>query len=79
MDVADVHRHARAASGLVDWARDFCGSLDGEAQLSNLARAALPPRVGNSLTNRLRVVDRVRRHPEIAGEPLHRLMKGNTR
>jgi len=72
---------APLAARRVSWtaAPGLGGSLDGDAQRSNLPRAAFPPTVGSSLTNRLRVVDGVRRHPEVAGEAQHRLMKGNTR
>ena len=78
VDVDDVLQQARGASGLEDFGPEtfreglavLCESLDAEAQLSDLGRAAVPETVVSSLTNRLRVVDWVRRHPEVAAEPI---------
>ena len=78
VDIDDVVQQARDASGLEDFGPEtfreglavLCKSLDAEAQLSDLGRAAVPAAVVSSLTNRLRVVDWVRRHPEVAAEPI---------
>ncbi len=67
---------ARAATGLDDFGPDtfreglgvLCDSLHRDARLSELGDAALPGMLTGSLTNRLRVVDWIARHPEVAAE-----------
>ena len=46
----------------------LCGSINDEAQLSELGDAAVRGTIVSSLRNRLRVVDWIRRHPEVAAE-----------
>jgi Sulfotransferase family len=46
----------------------LCKSINGEARLNELGEAAVRETVVNSLANRLRIVDWIRRHPEIARE-----------
>jgi Sulfotransferase family len=46
----------------------LCESIDGEARLNELGELAVRETVVNSLANRLRVFDWIRRHPEAAGE-----------
>ena len=46
----------------------LCESIDDEAQLNELGELAVRETVVNSLANRLRVFDWIRRHPEVAGE-----------
>lgn len=47
-------------------------SLDTEAQLNEVGRAALQDQMVGNLANRLAVVDWTRRHPEIGAAPLRR-------
>ena len=46
----------------------LCESINDEAQLNELGELAVRDAVVNSLANRLRVLDWIRRHPEVAGE-----------
>jgi len=46
----------------------LCESIDDEARLNELGELAVRDAVVNSLANRLRVLDWIRRHPEVAGE-----------
>jgi hypothetical protein len=46
----------------------LCESINNEAQLNEVGDAAVRSTVVNSLGNRLRVVDWIRRHPEVGGE-----------
>jgi len=72
----DVVAEACDKTGLDDFGpADFheglavlCGSIDDEAQLNELGELAVRDTVVNSLANRLRVFDWIRRHPEIARE-----------
>jgi hypothetical protein len=72
----DVVAEARDQTGLDDLGPDdyregltvLCDSINDEAQLSELGYAAVRSTVVNSLGNRLRVFDWIRRHPEVTGE-----------
>lgn len=46
----------------------FCESASSEAQLNQIGAAVLPGAILSCLTNRLRVVDWVKRHPEVSAE-----------
>ena len=46
----------------------LCESINDEAQLNELGDAAVRANVVNSLGNRLRIFDWIRRHPEVADE-----------
>jgi hypothetical protein len=67
---------ARAATGLDDFGPDtfragldeLCASLAGEAQLNELGTAAVPGMLVGSLSNRLRLLDWIRTHPEVRDE-----------
>jgi len=67
---------ARAATGLDDFGAEgfreglavLCDSLNRDAQLNDLGDAALPGMLTGSLSNRLRVVDWIARHPEVVDE-----------
>jgi Sulfotransferase family len=67
---------ARTATGLDDFGPDtfrpgldaLCTSLDHDAQLNDLGCAAMPGMLVGSLSNRLRVVDWIATHPEVADE-----------
>jgi hypothetical protein len=69
---------ACAATGLDDFGADsfregltaLCESLNGDARLNELGDAALPSMLTGSLSNRLRVVDWITQHPEVAGEAI---------
>lgn len=66
------------ATGLVDFGGDefreglevFCASAQGEAQLNDFGSASVPRAVVTALSNRLRVVDHVKRHPEVGDEQI---------
>jgi hypothetical protein len=72
----DVMREACEQSGLDEFGAEsfregldvLCESLNGEARLNEVGGVVLRSTIVNSLTNRLRVVDWVRRHPEVASE-----------
>jgi hypothetical protein len=72
----DVITEACEQTGLDDFGVDhyregltaLCGSINDEAQLSELGDAAVRGTIVSSLGNRLRVVDWIRRHPEVAAE-----------
>jgi len=74
----DVLAEACEQTGLDDFGPDhfrdglsvLCASIDDEAQLNEIGDAAVRSNVVNSLTNRLRVVDWIGRHPEVADEPI---------
>jgi len=67
---------AQAATGLDDFGADsfreglaaLCESLNADAQLNDLGNAAFPGMLIGSLANRLKVVDWIRGHPEVADE-----------
>src|SRR5437588_7010583 len=46
----------------------YCDSLGSEAQLNDVGSMAVPGTIVSGLSNRLRVVDWARRHPEVASE-----------
>jgi hypothetical protein len=48
----------------------FCESAVSEAQLNQIGEAALPSAILSCLSNRLRVVDWVKRHPEVSDETI---------
>jgi sulfotransferase family protein len=48
----------------------YCDSLGSEAQLNDIGAMAVPGAIVTSLSNRLRVVDWARRHPEVASEQI---------
>jgi len=76
VDVEALEAAAVAATGLEDFGdptfRDgllvLAGSLTEEARLTDLGYAAVETQIGAALRNRLRVVDWVVTHPEIAAE-----------
>jgi hypothetical protein len=69
---------ARAATGLDDFGPDsfrpgleaLCASLEGEAKLNELGAVAMPGMLVGSLSNRLRVLDWIANHPDVADEPI---------
>jgi hypothetical protein len=71
---------ARAATGLDDYGADgyrdglaaLCESLNRDAQLNELGDVALPGMLVGSLANRLKVVDWIANHPEVADERIER-------
>jgi Sulfotransferase family len=72
----DVLAEACEKTGLDDFGPDdfreglavLCESIKGEARLNELGELAVRDTVVNSLANRLRVFDWIRRHPEVARE-----------
>jgi hypothetical protein len=48
----------------------FCESASSEAQLNQIGEAILPSAILSCLTNRLRIVDWVKRHPEVSDESI---------
>lgn len=72
----DVVVEASEQTGFDDFGPDdfreglsvLCDSINDEARLNELGDVAVRGAVVNSLSNRLRVVDWIRRHPEIARE-----------
>jgi hypothetical protein len=74
----DLVAEARAQTGFDDFGpEDFreglavlCESINAEAQLSELGAAAVRGTLVSSLSNRLRVFDWIRRHPEVARESI---------
>ena len=72
----DVIAEACAQTGLDDFGPDdfreglavLCESIGGEAQLNDLGDGAVRSTVVSSLTNRLRVFDWIRQHPEVTDE-----------
>jgi hypothetical protein len=77
-DPAGLKAEAEARTGFGDFAGDdfdaplavLCGSLDGEAPLSETGRAATRERLIGTLSDRLILQEWVRRHPEIAAEDI---------
>ena len=69
---------ACAQTGLEDFGGDtfreglavFCASASGEAQLNAMGSLAAPGMILGCLTNRLKVTDWVKRHPEVAREQI---------
>jgi hypothetical protein len=67
---------ARAATGLEDFGPDgfrdglaaLCESLNRDARLNELGDAALPGMIIGSLSNRLKVIDWIADHPDVARE-----------
>jgi hypothetical protein len=67
---------AVAATGLDDFGGDsfreglavYCASAESEARLNDLGRATVPRAIESALTNRLRVIDYAKQHPEVAEE-----------
>lgn len=53
-----------------DGLEQLAAAVDAEADLSDLGRAVFEATVTGALTNRLKVVDWVNRHPEIAQQPI---------
>ncbi|WP_028642633.1 sulfotransferase family protein [Nocardioides sp. URHA0020] len=76
MNPDDLEAQATAQTGLTDFGdpsyreglERYCDALDHEAQLNDLGVVALPPSLVAALTNRLKVVDHVARHPAVAEE-----------
>jgi hypothetical protein len=74
----DLVAQACAATGLDDFGGDsfreglavYCEAVTTEARLNELGAQALPGNVVGSLSNRLRVVEYRKRHPEVAGEAI---------
>jgi len=72
----DIVNEAREQTSLDDFGPvDFregltvlCESIEGEADLNELGEVSVRSTVVNSLSNRLRVTDWIRRHPEVAEE-----------
>jgi Sulfotransferase family len=72
----DVVAEACEKTGFDDFGPDdfrdglavLCESINGEARLNELGELAVRDTVVNSLSNRLRVFDWIRRHPEVARE-----------
>jgi len=72
----DVVAEACERTGFDDFGPDvfreglavLCESINAEARLNELGELAVRDTVVNSLANRLRVFDWIRRHPEVAGE-----------
>jgi Sulfotransferase family len=72
----DLLAEACEKTGLDDFGPDdfreglavLCESIKGEARLNELGELAVRDTVVNSLANRLRVFDWIRRHPEVARE-----------
>jgi len=72
----DVIAEACAQTGLDDFGPDdfreglavLCESIGGEAKLNDLGDGAVRSTVVSSLTNRLRVFDWIRQHPEVTDE-----------
>ncbi len=72
----DVIDEAREQTGLDDFGADdfreglavLCASIEDEAQLSDLGDVAVRGTIVTSLSNRLRVVDWIREHPDVAEE-----------
>jgi hypothetical protein len=76
MRAEEVLDEARTATGLDDFGGDdfqeglevFCESATAEAQLNDLGQIAVRANVVGSLSNRLKIVDHRKRHPEVADE-----------
>jgi hypothetical protein len=72
----EVVAEACRQTGLDDFGNDsfreglsiYCASLRSEAQLNDVGALAVPGVIVASLSNRLRVVDWARRHPDVASE-----------
>jgi hypothetical protein len=72
----DVVDEASARTGFDDFGPDdfreglavLCESINGEARLNEVGALAVRETVVNALANRLRVLDWIRRHPEVADE-----------
>ena len=67
---ADRPRRLRPPATSARGSRVLCASITDEAELSELGAAAVRGTIVSSLANRLRVVDWIRRHPEVADEPI---------
>ncbi|HEY4333158.1 MAG TPA: sulfotransferase [Ilumatobacteraceae bacterium] len=69
---------ASAQTGLDDFGRDtfregldiFCASAEDDAQLNDIGAAVVPGAVLGALSNRLRVVDWAKQHPEVTEEQI---------
>jgi hypothetical protein len=46
----------------------YCAAVESEAQLNDLGWASVPRAIDSALTNRLRVIDYAKQHPEVADE-----------
>src|SRR2546421_662478 len=74
----DLMREARKETGLDDFGDDsfregleiLVRSLQDEAKLNSMGQAAMRGRVVGLLSQRLQIEDWLRRHPEIADEPI---------
>jgi hypothetical protein len=72
----DVMAEACSAAGLEDFGSDsfregldvYCASVSAEAQLNELGETAIRANAVGNLTNRLRVVDWAKQHPEVPAE-----------
>jgi hypothetical protein len=77
-DVSTLLEQATSETGLSDFGDDsfreglavYCGAVEQEAQLNELGGLALPANVLGELTNRLRLVDWAKQHPEVADEQI---------
>jgi hypothetical protein len=75
----EVIAEAEAATGLDDFGGDefreglavYCDSVAAEARLNELGTFAVRANVVGSLSNRLKIVDHLARHPEVAAERIH--------
>lgn len=78
LEVDALLNQAQAQAGLDDFGADtyaegltaYCESVNADARLSEVGAVAIPGTVVAALVNRLRVVDWLRRHPEVANEPI---------
>ena len=74
--VDELIAEACGATGLDDFGPDtfreglavYCGSVNDEAQLNELGDAAIRGNIVGSLANRLKIVDWVTQHPDVAAE-----------
>src|SRR5579863_2974935 len=72
----DLIAAACAQTGLEDFGGDsfreglevYCESASAEAQLNPIGAAVIPGAILSSLTNRLRITDWLKHHPEVSGE-----------
>ena len=80
MDADAFVVEARATTGLDDFGGDsyregldlLVASITSDAQLSEVGELAVSAQITSNLVNRLRIVDWVRTHPEIADAPVDR-------
>src|SRR5438270_4223291 len=60
--------HDFGSNGFREGLAIYCDSLSSQAKLNDVGALAVPGAIVTSLSNRLRVVEWVRRHPEVAAE-----------